>query len=208
MGKENVKEPVPHDLPVVQTYVPLTSLLGSPYRNHETICAGGIPEEIQEDDGDMNDDCDITVEDIERVRKILTPSIYTLPNLEPIVQPYMPLGLVCHKAKVFKKEFADPVNDLKELLKTYDFETFIQKLLHQVVTSRGWNSRSPRLILCSIMVAETTSYGVTIKVEVCGVMLGQNLATGKHFKTGLVGYHIDDDDGIICDDGCCLRKQT
>ncbi|GJU97938.1 hypothetical protein Tco_1327209 [Tanacetum coccineum] len=32
--------------------------------------------------------------------------------------------------------------------------------------------------------------------------------SGNHFKTGLVGYHVDDDVGTICDDGCCSRKQT
>ncbi|GJT34337.1 hypothetical protein Tco_0924756 [Tanacetum coccineum] len=185
MGKENVKKPVPHDLTVVQTYVPPMQFLGSPYRTHKTICAIGIPKEIQEDEWDMNDSCDIMVKDVERLRKILTPSIYTLPKLESIVQPYMPLGLVCNKKKVKRKEeqgyaiplqdhvmqsltpqtvhitspdddsvasatnpilnkhlnklgedFDDntrfstkidsnPVNDLKELLKTYDFETFI-----------------------------------------------------------------------------------
>ncbi|GJT48998.1 hypothetical protein Tco_0975155 [Tanacetum coccineum] len=195
IGKENVKEPVPRDLPVVQTYVPPTQFLGNPYRTREIICAIGIPEEIHEDEGDMNDGCDITVDDVERLRKILTPSIHTLPNLKPIVQPYMPLGLVCNKAKVvreeeqdydiplqdhvmqpltpqtvhitppdddyvasatnpilnkhlneFGEEFADntrvfekidsnPVNDLKELLKTYDFENFIRKLKHQLSQS-------------------------------------------------------------------------
>ncbi|GJW49172.1 hypothetical protein Tco_0090523 [Tanacetum coccineum] len=107
MGKENVKESVPRDLLVVQTYVPPTQFLGSPYSTHETICAIEIPEEIQEDERDMNDGCDITVEDIERLRKILTPSIHTLPNLEPIVQPYVLLGLVCNKAKVKREEEHD-----------------------------------------------------------------------------------------------------
>ncbi|GJZ26931.1 hypothetical protein Tco_0571184 [Tanacetum coccineum] len=37
----------------------------------------------------------------------------------------------------------------------------------------------------------------TIQVEVRGVVLGQNLATGKHFKSGLVGYHAEDDDGMV-----------
>ncbi|GJY38730.1 hypothetical protein Tco_0425094 [Tanacetum coccineum] len=160
-------------------------------KTRETIYAIGIPEEIKEDEGDMNDGCDITVEDVERLRKILTPSIHALPNLKPIVQPYMPLGLVYNKAKVvreeehdydiplqyhvvqpltpqkvhitppyddyvasatnpilnkhlneFREEFSDntrvfekinnnPVNDLKELLKTYDFENFIWKLKNQ-----------------------------------------------------------------------------
>ncbi|GJY16397.1 hypothetical protein Tco_0386819 [Tanacetum coccineum] len=262
MGKENMKEPVPHDLLVVQTYVPLTSLLGSPYRNHETICASGIPEEIQEDDGDMNDSCDITVEDVEKVRKILTPSIYTLPNLEPIVQPYMPLGVVCHKAKVVREEehdydiplqdhvmqpltpqsvhitppdndyvapttnlilnkhlnesreeFADPVNDLKELLKTYDFKTFIRKLLHQLSQLSHETGKEKREIKSH---QQFPLQGDGIRglhdsfyvVEVCGVILGRSLATGKLFKIGSVGYHVDDDVGTICNDGCCSRKQT
>ncbi|GJX89624.1 hypothetical protein Tco_0341638 [Tanacetum coccineum] len=195
MGKENVKEPVPRNLPVVQTYVPPVQFLGNPYRTRETICAIGIPEEIKEDEGDMNDGYDITVEDVERLRKIVTPSIYALPNLKPIVQPYMPLGLGYNKVKFireeeqdydillqdhviqpltpqtvhitppdddyvasatnlilnkhlneFGEEFSDntrvsekidsnPVNDLKELLKTCDFENFIRKLKHQLSQS-------------------------------------------------------------------------
>nr|GEU90589.1 hypothetical protein [Tanacetum cinerariifolium] len=153
---------------------------------------------------DMNDGCDITVEDVERLRKILTPSIHTLPNLEPMVQPYMPQGLVCNKEKVkmeeehdydiplqdhvmqpltpqtahipppdddyvapatnlilnnnlneFGEEFNDnarvskkidsnTVNDLKELLKTYDFETFIRKLLHQLSQSSHETGKAKR----------------------------------------------------------------
>ncbi|GKB82196.1 hypothetical protein Tco_0949091 [Tanacetum coccineum] len=103
MGKEYVKESIPRNLPVV----PPTKFLGSPYRTRETICAIGIPEEIQKDEGDMNDGCDITVEDIERLRKILIPFIHTLPNLQPRVQAYMPLGLVCNKAKVIREEEQD-----------------------------------------------------------------------------------------------------
>ncbi|GJV95445.1 hypothetical protein Tco_1547022 [Tanacetum coccineum] len=54
MGMEYVKESVPRNLPA--------QFLGNPYRIHETICAIIIPEEIKEDEGDMNDGCDITVE--------------------------------------------------------------------------------------------------------------------------------------------------
>ncbi|GJS20443.1 hypothetical protein Tco_0449075 [Tanacetum coccineum] len=184
MGKEYVKELVPHNLP--------TQFLGKPYRTSETICAIGVPEEIKEDKGDMNESCDITVKNVERLRKILTHPIYVLPNLKPIVQPYMLLGLVYNKAKEeehdydiplhehvmqpltpqtvqiippdddyvasatnpilnkhlneFREEFTDntrvskkivsnPVNDLKELLKTCDFENFIRKLKHQLSQS-------------------------------------------------------------------------
>ncbi|GKG35756.1 hypothetical protein Tco_0440910 [Tanacetum coccineum] len=88
--------------------------MGNLYRTRETICAIGILEEIKEDEGDMNDGCDIMVEDVERLRKILTPPIHALPNLKPIVQPYMPLGLVYNKAKVVKEEEQDydiPLHD-------------------------------------------------------------------------------------------------
>nr|GEW31549.1 hypothetical protein [Tanacetum cinerariifolium] len=162
MSKENVKEPVPRDLLVVQTYVPPTKFL---------------------------------VKNVDRFRQILTPTIHTLPNLEPMVQSYVTRGPVHDKEKVvrekeqdydiplqdhimqpltphtvniappddnyvapatnpilnkhlneFRKEFANntwvskkidsnPVNDLKELLKTYDFQTSIQELLHQLSQS-------------------------------------------------------------------------
>nr|GEV03182.1 hypothetical protein [Tanacetum cinerariifolium] len=107
MSKENIKELVPRNLPVVQNYVPHAQLLGNPYRTCETIYAIGIPEEIKEDEGELNGGCYIMVKDVERLRKILTPSIDALPNLKPTVQPYMPLGLVCNKAKVVREEEQD-----------------------------------------------------------------------------------------------------
>ncbi|GJW40086.1 reverse transcriptase domain-containing protein [Tanacetum coccineum] len=99
MGKENVKEPVPRDLP--------GQFLSNPYRTRETICAIRISKEIKEDVVDLNDGCDITIEDVESHRKILTPSIHALPNLKPIVQPYMPLGLVYNKEEVVREEEHD-----------------------------------------------------------------------------------------------------
>nr|GFA37124.1 hypothetical protein [Tanacetum cinerariifolium] len=44
-------------------------------------------------------------------------------------------------------------------------------------------------------------------VEAREIMLGRNLATGKHFKSGLVGYHAEDD-RMFVNYGCCSRKQT
>ncbi|GKE09113.1 hypothetical protein Tco_1412664, partial [Tanacetum coccineum] len=137
----------------------------------------------------MDNGCDIMVKDVERIRQMLTLTIYTLPNLELVVQPYMPLSLFCDKANVakeeeldtniplkdgvmqpvtpqtahitppddeapttspildkhlneFRKEFSDitrvaemadgnTVKELSDIIKTDDFETFIQKLLHQ-----------------------------------------------------------------------------
>ncbi|GKC64837.1 hypothetical protein Tco_1097435, partial [Tanacetum coccineum] len=152
MGKENVKEPVPRDVPVVQTYVPPMKFLA------------------QEDEGNTDDSWDITVKNVDRFRQILTPIIHTLPNLEPMVQSYVTRGPVHDKEKVvrekeqdydiplqdhFGEEFADntrvskkidsnPVNDLKELLKTYDFETFIQELLHQLSQSSHETGKAKR----------------------------------------------------------------
>ncbi|GJX39687.1 calmodulin-interacting protein 111 isoform X1 [Tanacetum coccineum] len=103
MGKENVKEPVPRDLPVVQTYVPPTKFLGSPSRTHQTICMMGITEEIHkmealEDEGNTDDGW---------FRKILTPTIHTLPNLEPMVQSYVTRGPVHDKGKVVREKEQD-----------------------------------------------------------------------------------------------------
>ncbi|GJT33203.1 reverse transcriptase domain-containing protein [Tanacetum coccineum] len=196
MGKENVKELVPHDLPVVQTYVPPPKFLGSPSRTHETVCMMGILEEIhkmkaQEDEGNTDDGWDITVKNVERFRQILTPTIHTVPNLEPMVQSYVKRGPVydiplqdhvmqpltpqtvhvtspddnyvapatnpilnkhlnefeeefANKTRVSEKIDSNPVNDLKELLKTYDFETFIRELLHQLSQSSHETGKAKR----------------------------------------------------------------
>ncbi|GJS93205.1 hypothetical protein Tco_0800173, partial [Tanacetum coccineum] len=84
----------------------------NPYKTSKTVCIIGILKKIykkkaQEDEGDMDDGWDIMVEDVERLRKILTPTIHTLPNLKPVVQSYMPLDPVCDEAKVKKEEEHD-----------------------------------------------------------------------------------------------------
>ncbi|GJX11182.1 hypothetical protein Tco_0201041 [Tanacetum coccineum] len=112
MGKKDMKEPVPRDFLVVQPYVPPTPFPGhlkklkdNLYKTRETICMIRSPEKIHKkkahkDNEDMDDGWDIMIEDVERLRQILTPTIHTLPNLEPVVHSYMPLGLVSDKAKV------------------------------------------------------------------------------------------------------------
>ncbi|GJT87599.1 hypothetical protein Tco_1069316 [Tanacetum coccineum] len=72
----------------------------------------GNPEEIhnvkaQDDEGDMDVSWDITNKDVERLRQFLTPTIHTLPNLEPVVQPYIPLGPVHDMDKVIKEKEHD-----------------------------------------------------------------------------------------------------
>ncbi|GJV20653.1 hypothetical protein Tco_1369673 [Tanacetum coccineum] len=217
MGKNDMKEPVPHDLHVDYPYVQPTPIpkrlkgqKGNFYKTRETVCMIGIHEETQ-----INNGCNITVEDIERLRKILTPTTHTLPNLEPVVQPYMPLSQLCDKESVargeehdiplqdgimqpltpqtthitppedvapatspildkhlnqFGKEFfyitrvakmadGNPAKELSDIIKTYDFETFIQKLLHQLgIGIRGLldlfscgkmvSARAKKLLLC------------------------------------------------------------
>ncbi|GKE88897.1 hypothetical protein Tco_1566372, partial [Tanacetum coccineum] len=64
--------------------------------------------------GDMDVDWDIAVEDIERLRQFLTPTIHTLHNLEPVVQPYMSLGPVHDKDKIVREVEQDydiPLHD-------------------------------------------------------------------------------------------------
>ncbi|GJX88009.1 reverse transcriptase domain-containing protein [Tanacetum coccineum] len=112
MGKENVKEPVPRYLPVVPTYVPPKKFLGSPSRTHETVCMMGIPKEIhkmkvQKDEGNTDDSWDITVKNVDWFRQILTPTIHTLPNLEPMVQWYVTRGPVHDKEKVVREKEHD-----------------------------------------------------------------------------------------------------
>ncbi|GJY09701.1 hypothetical protein Tco_0377886 [Tanacetum coccineum] len=71
-------------------------------------------EEAQEDEGDMYVGWDITNKDVERLRQFLTPTIHTLPNLEPIVPSCIPLGLVHDKDKIVREKKQDydiPLND-------------------------------------------------------------------------------------------------
>ncbi|GJY05834.1 hypothetical protein Tco_0371774 [Tanacetum coccineum] len=119
MGKENMKEPVPRDLSPTSYLGHLKEQTGSLYRTCETIRMIGNPEEIhnakaQEDEGDMDIGWDIIRKDVERMRQFLTPTIHTLPNLEPVVQPYIPLGPVHDKDKIVRQKEHDydiPPND-------------------------------------------------------------------------------------------------
>ncbi|GJR84130.1 hypothetical protein Tco_0154915 [Tanacetum coccineum] len=119
MGKENMKDPVPRDLPPTPFLGHLMEQMGSPYKTRETVRMIGKPEEIhnekaQEDEGDMDVGWDITSKDVERLRQFLTPTTHTLPNLEPVGQPYIPLGPVHDRDKIVREEEHDydiPLND-------------------------------------------------------------------------------------------------
>ncbi|GJX28758.1 hypothetical protein Tco_0236837 [Tanacetum coccineum] len=70
IGKENIKEPVPRDLPPTPFLGHLKEQMGSPYRTRETVRVIGNPEEIHnakahKDERDMDVDWDITSKDVE-----------------------------------------------------------------------------------------------------------------------------------------------
>nr|GEX60181.1 hypothetical protein [Tanacetum cinerariifolium] len=107
MGKENMKEPVPHDLSRMLFLGHLKEQIGSSYKTRKTVCMIENHREVhkmkaQEDEGDMDVGWDITVEDVKRLRQFLTPAIYALPNLKPVVQLYMLLGPVHDKEKIIR----------------------------------------------------------------------------------------------------------
>ncbi|GJS26816.1 hypothetical protein Tco_0487436 [Tanacetum coccineum] len=119
MGKENMKDLVSRDLPPMPFLGHLKEQIVSPYRTCETVCMIENPREVhklkaREDEGDMDVSWGITVEDVERLRQFLTPTIHTLPNLEPGVQPYMSLGPVHDKETIIREEELDyniPLHD-------------------------------------------------------------------------------------------------
>ncbi|GKA47610.1 hypothetical protein Tco_0740493 [Tanacetum coccineum] len=111
-----MKEPVPRDLPPLPFLGHLKEQMGTPYRTRKTV---RMNEEIhnakaQDDGGDMDVGWDIRRKDVERLRQFLTPTIHTLLNFEPVVQPYIPLGPVHNMDKVVKEKDQDydiPLNN-------------------------------------------------------------------------------------------------
>ncbi|GJY57493.1 hypothetical protein Tco_0456608 [Tanacetum coccineum] len=90
MGKENMKELVPHDLSPMPFLGHLKEQMGSPYKTCETVRMIENPKEIynvkaREEEGDIDVGWEITSKDVEWLRQFLTPTIHTLPNLEPVV---------------------------------------------------------------------------------------------------------------------------
>ncbi|GJZ12783.1 hypothetical protein Tco_0548013, partial [Tanacetum coccineum] len=79
LGKNNMKEHVPHDLPVDYPYAQPTPILeclkgqkGNHYKTRETVCMIGISEETHEEKTQINNGFNITVEDVERLRVLCT----------------------------------------------------------------------------------------------------------------------------------------
>nr|GEX57091.1 hypothetical protein [Tanacetum cinerariifolium] len=59
-------------------------LKGNLYKIHEAVCMIGIPRMTHKVKTQMNNGCDIMVKDVERLKQMLSPTIQTLPNLEPV----------------------------------------------------------------------------------------------------------------------------
>ncbi|GKE15014.1 hypothetical protein Tco_1422591 [Tanacetum coccineum] len=160
MGKENMKEPVPHDLSPTPFLGHLKEQMGSPYRTRKPVRIIGNPKEIhnvkaQEGEGYMDVGWDITSKDVERLRE--KEQDYDIPLNDSVMQPLTPQTVhitppdddyvapaknpmsnkqlnkfeeeFSHITEVAEKEYDNTV------IKTYDCETFIQKLLHQVSQS-------------------------------------------------------------------------
>ncbi|GKC86408.1 hypothetical protein Tco_1142125 [Tanacetum coccineum] len=96
VGKENIKEPVPRDLPPTPFLGHLKQQMGSPYRNRETVRMDEILRKFI-------------------MRKLrMMKGTWILPNLEPVVQPYIPLGPVHDMYNVVKEKEHDyyfPLNN-------------------------------------------------------------------------------------------------
>ncbi|GJV63760.1 hypothetical protein Tco_1474588 [Tanacetum coccineum] len=146
MGKGNMEKPIPYNLPPTPFQGHLKEQMGSPYRTCKTICMIENPKKVhkmkaKEDEGDMDVGWDIIVKDVER------PVYITPPDDDYVASTTSPT--LDKQLNKFRKECSDitrfaekpngnPVEDVQELLdiKTYDCETFIRKLLHQVPAAR------------------------------------------------------------------------
>ncbi|GKD53618.1 hypothetical protein Tco_1287005 [Tanacetum coccineum] len=65
------------------------------------------------DEGNMDNIWGITVKDVERIRQLLTPTVHTLPEPDPVVQPYVPLIPFPDEVKVVREE--EPDNNIDSI---------------------------------------------------------------------------------------------
>ncbi|GJZ50257.1 hypothetical protein Tco_0604447 [Tanacetum coccineum] len=76
------------------------------YNNWVRIGVENLRKQVEGyDKGNMDDIWDITVEDVKRLRKLLTSTIHILPKPDHVMQPYVP-----HDVKVVREE--EPDNDV------------------------------------------------------------------------------------------------
>ncbi|GJU51510.1 hypothetical protein Tco_1221065 [Tanacetum coccineum] len=108
-----------------ELYIAKQCLKKDPLNDHSYSQNGSRkPQEKQEkakvddyDEGNMDNIWDITVEDVERLRKLLTPTIHILPEPDHVVKPYVPLILLPNELKVVREEESDNVVVAFDLLR-------------------------------------------------------------------------------------------
>ncbi|GJR19412.1 ribonuclease H-like domain-containing protein [Tanacetum coccineum] len=213
MGKENMKEPVPHDLPPTPFLGHLGEQMGSPYQNRETVRMNRNPEEIhnvkaQDDKGDMDVGWDIMSKDVERFRAMSNTSIPHFTQLETSSSPY--LYLLGHpspatnpmsnkQSNKIEEEFSNITNGAKKeydnpVRETYDCENFIRKLLHQVIqSSREMKSQQQYGSNLSFSYP-VANHDMEDDVDISALTLEQYIALiPDDIKPGIVNPKIGDD---------------
>ncbi|GJV43808.1 hypothetical protein Tco_1428344 [Tanacetum coccineum] len=83
----------------------LKEVLNNLFRIGAENLRGIKQEEVQVEEcneGNMEEIWDITIEDIERLKRLLTPTIEALPKPKPMVQPYVPLILFPNEVKFIR----------------------------------------------------------------------------------------------------------
>ncbi|GJX71932.1 RNA-directed DNA polymerase, eukaryota, reverse transcriptase zinc-binding domain protein [Tanacetum coccineum] len=91
------------------------------------------------DEGNMDDIWDISVKDVGRLKQLLTPTIHTLPEPNPVVQPYVPLIPFPDEVKVVREE--KPYNDIDSIyIQVPDvMDDVIQHLIPQTIHTTSPN---------------------------------------------------------------------
>nr|GEV01498.1 hypothetical protein [Tanacetum cinerariifolium] len=173
----------------------------------DSICEQNVDsEEDQEEDGDDGDMRDIKVEDVERIRQLITPNFPDV--MDDIIQPLIPKTIHVTPPN---EDYVAPTT--KSIL-DYLLEEFEDEILNvTMVDEVAECSPNKHLEELEILLtkdsqshytknqgnnSEETKFKV---ISTCNyvVMLLQQLWHNqhRHFKSGLVGYHAKDDDGIF-----------
>ncbi|GJS65926.1 hypothetical protein Tco_0680490 [Tanacetum coccineum] len=98
------------------------------------------------DEVDIYDIWDITVEDVERLRLLLTPVVHNLPEPNPVVQPYVPLIPFPDEVNVLLEEFGDDILNITLANEKADFNPTrdIEKLERLIATGHESLSQSAK----------------------------------------------------------------
>ncbi|GJY89473.1 hypothetical protein Tco_0504669 [Tanacetum coccineum] len=163
-----------------------------------------------DDDGNIYDISDITIEDVEQIRQFLTPNV---PNeMDEVIQP-----------SISQPIHTTPPNDdcvalatkliLDELL-----EEFGDEILNVIMVDDEANFNPTKDIeeLERILAKDPQSHFTEIQIYAFGISLSfsftskctwSGVSCKKASQTRLVGCYTCDEE-VACNGGCCSRKQT